>query len=86
MDENKLKKLRQIEYSIRKCCGLCGHSTFMGSDLTDWGMCVKLTYNHQKHSEGLRKLSVNRYGYCEQYKQSRYIEERMDKFTEFLEE
>lgn len=62
MDENKLKELKRVGYEIHKCCGLCENFACLG--LSDFGTCKVITYQHLKHSDAKRQLSVNRYGSC----------------------
>lgn len=61
MDANKLKVLREVKYRLQKCCGLCTHGWFPKDD---WGTCEAHTYEHQKHTEGNRRLSIHKYGSC----------------------
>ena len=82
MDKNKLQKLREIEYTIKECCGICAHSAFYKNP-SDWSMCAVITYNHQKHTEELRQLSINKYGWCSKFKKSKYL--NLEKFKEFME-
>ena len=70
MDENKTGKLREIEYTIRKTCNNCRYSFFIGDN---WGVCKKHTYYHLKHKE-IRKLSINRYGYCKDWEEMPYLD------------
>ncbi len=86
MDANKLSKLHEINYTIKKCCGICAHSAFSDRDPSLFATCVMFYYDHEKHSNALRNLSVTRYGYCDSFKQSRYLETRLDKFFKFVEE
>lgn len=65
MDENKLIKLKEIEYEVMKTCGMCIHSHI--PDTTNWGTCRKYTYEHLKHNNKQRQLSINRYGYCKSF-------------------
>lgn len=85
MDTNKLKQLHKINYTIKRCCGLCAHSDFIRKKTSDWGVCIKFNYNHIKHTDELRKLSINRYGCCDEFKESRYLEIQLEKFSEFIE-
>jgi len=64
MDANKLKVLREINYTIPKTCETCVHS-----DLSDdgWGYCGAHEYKHLKHSELTSFLSIHRGGSCKQY-------------------
>jgi hypothetical protein len=75
MDPNKLKTLKDIGYKIHPCCRLCEHSKFAsGSTLTspsNWGTCKTQTYDHQKHTESKRQLSINVLGGCGKFKLSK---------------
>lgn len=62
MDENKVKKYKEIDYSISKICGACMHGRFAPN--TFWGTCSKYAYEHLKHSESTRSLSIHKYGTC----------------------
>jgi hypothetical protein len=63
MDENKRKKLLEIKYKIQPCCGNCKHFFNIAHNI--FGVCDKYTYNHLKHNESKRRLSVNEVGICE---------------------
>ena len=71
MDDNKLEKLREIDYTIHKCCGLCDHGEFKGTNW--WGTCKLHDYDHKKHEGGgkgsNRELSITIFGYCDEYQQ-----------------
>lgn len=68
MDNNKLNKLRDIGYTVRKCCGRCVHADL---STNGWGTCMNNTYEHKKHEGGdkgsERQLSINQYGYCKEF-------------------
>lgn len=68
MDKNKLEKLKEIEYAIRKCCGRCLHADLA---VNGWGTCLLHTYEHKKHEGGdkgsERQLSINQYGHCPEF-------------------
>lgn len=66
MDQNKLKVLKDIEYKIQECCGLCAYGTFKPG--TSFGTCSVQTYDHLKHTGPERNLSINRYGKCFTFK------------------
>lgn len=66
MDINKLDKLREIGYGIRICCGLCQHSEFPHPG-SDFGTCKAHKYDHLKHTDATRQLSINRYGLCQKF-------------------
>lgn len=65
MDANKRKVLQEIGYQIRPSCETCVHS-----DLSEdgWGYCGAHEYQHLKHSEETRFLSVHRLGWCAEWK------------------
>ena len=62
MDENKVKKYEELGYKIAKVCGNCIHSRF--TPHTVWGTCSKYTYEHLKHAEAERNLSIHKFGVC----------------------
>jgi len=64
MDKNKTIALKQIDYKINKSCGVCSHGIFLGKS---WGMCNKHTYNHQKHTDTVRQLSIHQSGHCNSF-------------------
>lgn len=64
MDANKLKVLREIDYTIHPHCGICRHAD-LSSD--GWGYCNRHTYEHRKHSEPVSRLSVHRTGSCSSF-------------------
>ncbi len=61
MDANKAAKLAEIGYEIASC-GLCQHGQFEGDSL--WGTCAKFTYEHLKHTDTTRQVSVHSAGNC----------------------
>lgn len=63
MDENKLKLLKKIDYKIEGTCGICKFGRF-ANPAADFGTCDRHTYEHLKHSDSLRALSVFRHGVC----------------------
>jgi len=79
VDENKAKKLREIGYQIRGCCGLCVH--FLGAPRTGWGTCANNRYKHKKHVGDERNLSVSIYGWCDAYEF--HPATRLHAFSEF---
>ena len=62
MDKNKLK---EIDYKILPVCIFCKHGKFkfIGDD---FGLCSKHAYEHLKHPEAERNLSVYKYGCCKE--------------------
>ena len=63
MDANKLVKLKVIGYQVRQTCRNCVHANFGFGAL--WGTCNLHTYQHQKHTDQVRQLSINVSGRCE---------------------
>lgn len=70
MDKNKLDKLREIEYVILRCCGICEHGQWnQERGLTGpWGTCKVHQYVHIKHG-GTRQLSIHQFGTCDDWTQ-----------------
>ena len=60
MDENKRKKLHDIKFIIKPCCGLCKY----GNIYKFWGTCSLHKYTHLKHTGLDRNISINLYGVC----------------------
>jgi len=87
MDKNKLEKLRELKYSIRKCCGLCENSKFNFLDCGNaWGICMIHRYEHLKHTEVVRELSINQFGHCDDFKWNNSIKNiGLKDWIEFLE-
>lgn len=81
MDANKLQVLRDISYEIRPVCGLCEHAEFPPA--SDWGTCGLHAYEHEKHSDSERQLSIHRYGGCPQFVLSSSAMASMHAFNEF---
>lgn len=65
MDANKLKVLKEIEYEVQECCGLCVHSDIRPTSL--WGVCTIHEYTHEKHTGEPRDLSVHFVGRCDSF-------------------
>ena len=68
MDENKLIKLKDIDYTIKKVCALCGHSLFTPHNL--FGICTAYNYSHQKHTGPDHQLSIYKFGHCNNFKRN----------------
>jgi hypothetical protein len=79
MDQNKLAKLKSIDYAIEKCCGLCLHGNFR--EKTHWGTCDVHKYEHLKHSESNRELSIYYFGSCPKV---RVVMDELGPWKEFL--
>ena len=84
MDKNKLSKLKKLNYTIKKCCGLCAHAQFKFKQVGNvWGDCKIHVYDHLKHSEHTRQLSINQFGYCEDFEWNEFLVN--NSWMEFLE-
>ncbi len=82
MDQNKLQKLRDIEYVVHRTCGSClWASEFKG----DFGTCQLYTYRHAKHFDSTRRLSVHRYGFCDGHDVDPAFQARIHGFAELME-
>ncbi len=78
MDENKRLKLHEIGYVLHDTCAQCIYSQFnYGSD---YGTCGLFTYEHKKHADSTRQLSINRSGWCPSF-----IDERLPQDQHFAE-
>jgi hypothetical protein len=82
MDANKLKKLREIGYTFKPSCMLCKHFT-PGMDL--WGTCKFYTYQHIKHTDQTRQLSVHAMGGCRKWERNTNIDPFGLAWFEFIE-
>jgi hypothetical protein len=80
MDPSKLKVLRKLPYKIQPCCGLCLHGWFPKDD---WGTCSTHTYEHEKHTEGRRSLSIYKFGTCTNFERKPNLS-YLGGFEEFL--
>ncbi len=84
MDANKAETLRKIEYKIRPVCATCIHGQFRGSV---WGTCAIWQYDHLKHSDSIRQLSINILGHCSAgYEADPKKIADLGKFQEFVKE
>ena len=84
MDNNKLAKLREIGYTIRKCCGNCVHKRLM--ELSGWGTCKVHRYKHRKHTRDDREVSIHMFGYCEKHEWSEGAMFQLLHYREFSED
>ena len=84
MDKAKLKVLQELPYVIQQTCSNCCFSTFPSED--DWGTCMKFQYSHEKHSEELRDLSINKSGHCPDYLMDKVKQHQLGGFAAFLKE
>lgn len=81
MDANKLKVLQEIEYKISAVCSLCLHGEFPQND---FGTCSIHTYEHQKHSDQTRKLSVHKLGSCAMFTENQQAIAKLGSYEQFL--
>lgn len=63
MDNNKLKVLKEIDYSLSTNCGNCDNSFFKNKNVV-FGVCKLHRYKHEKHTESERELSISKDGLC----------------------
>jgi hypothetical protein len=82
MDANKRLKLKEIGYSIRRNCRNCMYSVL---ENPPWGTCTKFRYQHLKHTDAVRDLSINMDGVCGHHEWSTNFLSSLGLFTEFLE-
>jgi hypothetical protein len=83
MDNNKLDKLRDIRYTVRKCCGTCNNACF--EFRAEWGTCKIHEYIHKKHTGKPRHLSIHMYGSCGSYDMNNVFEAVTEHYKEFYE-
>lgn len=82
MDANKLTELRRIGYRIPKTCGLCRHGIFVG--VHPFGGCAVRSYDHMKHTESKRRLSIFRGGSCNLFETGDQAASILGTYFEFL--
>lgn len=83
MDNNKLKVLKTINYKISPSCMTCIHGTF--KPMTIWGTCAAKQYEHLKHADSKRQLSIHILGKCETgYKPDLNKIQDLGRFSEFF--
>lgn len=61
MDADKERTLIEIGYVIDSC-GVCLFADIAAGQ--DWGTCLAHTYQHAKHTDTVRDLSIHRAGRC----------------------
>lgn len=81
MDADKARVLREIDYEINPCCGLCQHATFYDSF---WGTCNINQYQHEKHTGEKRQLSINAAGVCPKFEALESAIEALHGYKEFV--
>lgn len=67
MDPNKLTKLKEIDYAVRRVYGNCEYIVQPDSR-NGFSTCIMYRYNHQKHTNTKRNLSVSLHGHCDKHK------------------
>lgn len=82
MDKNKLKVLREVEYTIPKLCNLCEHGVFPNPSF--FGACGLRVYTHLKHTGADRQLSIYRFGTCPKWKPNEELIENLGPWGEFV--
>jgi hypothetical protein len=83
MDANKAIVLREIEYTIHGTCATCVNGQFRPGSM--WGTCAGWKYDHLKHADSTRQLSINMLGRCLMgYKPDPKKIADLGKFQEFL--
>lgn len=80
MDANKAEMLGRIGYERVEACGSCIYSNF-SSSTTQFGECAINVYEHAKHSDSVRPLSILRYGVCPEHAQRVDYERQTEHFV-----
>lgn len=84
MDANKLAKLQEIGYEVKKCCGLC--SQFKPTSRGNiFGFCYDWTYTHLKHKDE-RYLGVSCFGVCPEFEPNQGFLTQLHGFAELMED
>lgn len=83
MDKNKLEKLRDVGYVVKKCCGTCIHQNF--GIASNWGTCAIHQYDHAKHTQTKRQLSIYIYGCCPDHEAEPFSVLNGEHYSEFNE-
>ncbi len=83
MDANKLIVLKEIGYVVKLTCGTCKHADIPKGQ--DFGGCGLYTYEHLKHTQGPKPLSINRSGYCSSYEPTSLRDVTLHGFTQLVE-
>lgn len=84
MDANKAAALREIGYKVRGVCATCVNGQFKPGSM--WGTCAAIQYDHLKHADATRQLSINMLGRCQDgYKPDPKKIADLGKFVEFVE-
>jgi hypothetical protein len=79
MDDNKVEKYHEIDYTILKVCGTCIHARFKPRNV--WGTCSKYAYDHMKHTDSHRQLSIYKFGTCPSAEVDNAIRDALGKYA-----
>ena len=82
MDANKAQVLREIQYQILPTCANCEWGIFR--DKSDWGTCDLYEYEHVKHTDEARQLSIHTSGTCPKFQLNEQVRYELHGFAEFL--
>ena len=74
--------LKEVEYSIAECCGMCLDGKFEKGSL--WGICELHEYSHLKHSDSVRSMSISLFGRCCDFKMWKEKVDNLGRFKEFV--
>jgi hypothetical protein len=81
MDENKFNKLKEINYKINKCCYLCKHCNNKNNLFST---CKLFKYEHLKHSDSYRELSISILGICDNFEYDIINDINLHKFKDLI--
>lgn len=84
MDANKLQKLKDLDYSVRRACGNCKYYN-LAAGSSRFSTCQLHTYDHLKHTDTTRQLSVNLYGHCSSHEWNNRSVGQMGAFADLKE-
>jgi hypothetical protein len=84
MDDNKLEKLRELGYTVRRCCANCIH-LLDNPPSNWWSTCMVHQYEHGKHTDNPRQLSVPYCGCCSKHEFHPQWGKTIHSFSEFIE-
>jgi len=84
MDANKLKKLQEVGYTIKRTCFNCA---YVASNKVSSGFstCNKFGYRHLKHADSFRRLSTHMSGCCTEHEWDADFLNFIHGFAEFKE-